>query len=329
MKLLFKIFLSLLAFFVIPSVILVAVLNLAGTKVVNSLLKLSVNSPARVEKFETNWLLTEMVLENLRIYNPEGFPKGKLLEVGKILLKLSPKSYLLFGPYAEIEIENGYLHFVRRSDNATNVAVAFKIPYERAKVKPLTFEVKKLKVKLYVETLEKVRYTAEGIFKGFGNNSEFEIKGFGNLESKETVTDFTVYNWRIRNNPLLSTLAEILNEPKLKDLILSKIEGRIETKGDWLIFSERDTKAFVTNDVLFAVIHKGSKYNIKTKEVDAEITLYLPLKMTVRVSGTSDSPKVEILKLKGQEVKEKIKALEEKVFQNLLNKFLPIPSTPR
>ncbi|HIQ26357.1 MAG TPA: hypothetical protein EYH48_03360 [Aquifex aeolicus] len=327
MKLFFRIILSALLLFVISSVIFVAVLNWAGTKVVNAFLNLSVNAPAKVEKFETNWLLTEMVVENLQIYNPEGFPKGKLLEVEKLWVNLFPL-YTFFKPYTEIEIQNGHLNFIRREDNATNVAVAFKIPYEKAKVKPLTFEVEKLNAKLYVEPLEKnINYTAKGIFRGLGNNAKFEIKGYGNFGSKETVTDFTVYNWNIRNNPVLSTLAEILNEPKLKELTLSKIEGKIETKGDWIIFPERDTKAFVINDVLFAIIHKGSKYNLKTKEINATITLYSPLKVTVKVSGTSESPEVEILNLKSREIEEKIKTLGEKVFQNLLNKVLSTPST--
>jgi hypothetical protein len=329
MRFLFKLFFLLSVLLILPAVATVALLKWFGTPLINTLLNAYLNAPAKVEKVETDWLLTRLIVEKLQIENPEGFPKGKLLQVDRLALNISPKSYYLFQPYGELKIEKGYFHFIRRSDNATNVAVAFKLPYQKAKVKPLSFEVENLNAQLKVETLERVTYHATGIFKGLGNNSEFEIKGSGNLQTRETVTDFIVYNWRLKDNPLLSQLAELLNQPQLKDISLSKIEGTVKTQGDWLIFTQRDTKAFVTNSVLFAVVYKGSKYNLKTKELDMKLSLYIPIEVTVHVTGTTDSPHVEILNLKTRgEVKEKLENLKEKVIKEFLNplqKLLPMP----
>jgi len=329
MRFVFKFFLLLILLLVLPAVALVALLNWAGTPLFNALLSSYLNAPAKVEKVETNWFLTRLSVEKLQIENPEGFPKGKLLEVDRLTLKISPKSYYLFQPYGELKIDRGYFHFIRRSDNATNVAVAFKLPYQKGKVSPLSFEVENLNARVKLETLERVTYNATGIFRGLGNNSEFKIAGSGNLQKRETVTDFIVYNWRLKDNPLLSKLAELLNQPQLRDISLSKIEGTVKTQGDWLIFAQRDTKAFVTNSVLFAVIYKGSKYNLKTKELDMELSLYIPIEVTVHITGTTDSPQVEILKLKVQgKVEEKLKDLKGKVINEILNplqKLLPMP----
>jgi hypothetical protein len=60
-----------------------------------------------------------------------------------------------------------------------------------------------------------------------------------------------------------------------------------------------------------------------------ELSLYIPIEVTVHITGTTDSPQVEILKLKVQsKVEKKLEDLKEKVINEILNplqKLLPMP----
>ena len=288
-------FLALFVF--IPTMGAVALLKFTATPLANWILSSRINAPAKVEKVDTDWLLTHFEVKRLEIDNPQGFPKGKLLSIDRVDINLSPKSYLTFEPYLKAEIENLYLHFVRKSDNSTNLAVAFGIPYTKGRVEPLEFKLKGVRADISVNTLSEVSYYVNGTFEGLGNDADFTIKGNGDLsdtQNPKTVTDFTVYNWHIRNNRLLSKLADLLNKPELKDVTLTRIEGTVSTEGEWIIFVKRNTKAYTVGDVLFAEIYKGSKYNRLTKELDVKIALYLPAKVELRVTGTSDNPKIEV-----------------------------------
>ena len=272
-------------------------MKFTATPLANWILASKVNAPAKVEKIDTNWLLTHFEVKGLEIDNPQGFPKGKLLSIERIDVNLSPKSYIAFKPYLMVDVKNLYFHFVRKSDNSTNVAVAFGIPYTKERVKPLEFELKKIKANISVNTLSSVSYDVKGTFVGLGNDADFTLKGTGNLsnvQNPKTVTDFTVFNWHIRNNKILSKLADLLNKPELKDITLTRIEGTVSTDGAWVIFIKRNTKAYTVGDILFAEIYKGSKYNRVTKELDLRIALYLPVKVVLHITGTTEKPNVKV-----------------------------------
>ena len=81
----------------------------------------------------------------------------------------------------------------------------------------------------------------------------------------------------------------------MKIVNLAKIEGRVATEGPWVIFKDRNTKAYLLNDKLFAEILKGSKYNRETKELDIKLALYLPARIDLEIYGTTESPKVKLL----------------------------------
>ena len=293
-----KLFLFLVIFVILPTIASVALLKFTATPLVNWILSQRVNAPAEVQKVNVNWSLTQLVLEKLLIENPKGFPKGPMLSLDRAKVDISPETYLSLKPYLKVEVENFYLHFIRNSDNSTNLAVAFGFPYTREKVSPLEFKLKEVNAKVSVNTLKNVKYEATGKFVGFANNAPFEIKGEGDLSNStypKTVTDFIVYNWRIENNPILNNLAQILNRPDLKNLNLAKIEGRVATEGPWVIFKDRNTKAYLLNDKLFAEVLKGSKYNRETKELDIKLALYLPARIDLEIYGTTESPKAKLL----------------------------------
>ena len=300
MGLLKKLFLFLVLFFVLPAVVTVVLLKYAATPLTNWLLSQKVNAPAKVQKVELNWTLTELLVEKLYIGNPQGFPPGPMLTFDRANVKVDPKSYFTFKPYLSAEIDNLYFHFIRKSDNSTNVAVAFGLPYTKGKVQPLEFKIKKTLVRVSVNTLKEVNYFANGTFEGLGNDADFTFKGRGDLsdpQNPKTLTDFTVHNWHIRNNRVLSKLADILQKPELKDVTLTRIEGTVQTEGPWIIFAKRNTKAYTVGDVLFAEIYKGSKYNRLTKELDITMAVYIPAKVEIRITGTTDNPKVEVLNI--------------------------------
>lgn len=282
-------------FVLIPSIGTLALLKFTATPLANWLLSSKVNAPAKVKKVDANWLLTHFEVEGVEIDNPQGFPKGKLLSINRVDVNLSPKSYYTFKPYLTVDIENLYFHFVRKSDNSTNVAVAFGIPYTKGRIEPLEFKLKKLKANISVNTLSSVSYDIKGTFEGLGNDADFTLKGNGDLsdtQNPKTITDFVVYNWHIRNNRVLSKLAELLNKPELKDITLTRIEGTVATEGAWITFVKRNTKAYTVGNTLFAEIYKGSKYNRFTKEVDITLAVYLPTKIEIHITGTTDNPKI-------------------------------------
>ncbi len=288
-------------FVVLPTIATVALLKFTATPLVNALLKAKVNAPAKVEKVDTDWFLTKISVQNLVIENPQGFPKGDLLRVPSLVVDINPKTYAAFKPYITLMGRNIYLHFIRNSDNSTNIAVAFGLPIEKAKVSPLEFEIKNFNIDLKVNTLKEVTYRGNGKFVGLHNNSDFSFNGTGDLSDKNnplTVTDFVVYDWKIQNNKYLDRLAQILNNPSLRNITLTKIEGRVKTEGPWVIFADRNTKAYTVGNVLFAEIYKGSKYNRITKQLDIRLALYLPMKVEIHITGTTKSPKIEVENLR-------------------------------
>jgi hypothetical protein len=302
MKILKWLTIIVLFFVVLPTIATVAVIKYLGTPLVNALLQTKVNAPVKVKKVSTDWFLTQLVIENLLIENPKGFPPGDLLKIPYLKVEVNPKTYISFQPYISINGKGIYFHFIRKEDNFTNVAVAFGLPVEKAKVDPLEFEIKNFTTTVKVATLKDISYIGKGKFVGLHNNADFAFNGTGDISDTNnplTVTDFVVYNWRIRNNKYLNKLADLLHNPSLREITLTKIEGRIKTEADWVIFADRNTKAYTVGDILFAEIYKGSKYNRKTKELDIKMALYLPMKVEIHITGTSEEPKIEIENLKG------------------------------
>ena len=298
MGILKKLFLFLVIFVILPTIASVVLLKFTATPLVNWILSQRVNAPAKVQKVDFNWTLTQLVMEKLLIENPQGFPKGPMLSLKRAKVDISPETYLTFKPYLKAEVQNFYFHFIRNSDNSTNLAVAFGLPYKKGEVAPLEFKLKEVNAKVSVNTLKEVKYEATGKFVGFANNAPFEVKGEGDLSNStypKTITDFVVYNWRIENNPILNNLAQILNRPDLKNLNLAKIEGRVATEGPWVIFKDRNTKAYLLNDKLFAEVLKGSKYNRETKALDIKLTLYLPARVDLEIYGTTENPRIKLL----------------------------------
>ena len=293
-----KLFLFLFIFVVIPLIGSVALLKYTATPIFNWILSQKINAPAYIEKVDVNWLLTEIVLKDLRIENPKGFPKGDMLKLREAVLNIEPQTYLIFKPYAKLIWKKLYFHFIRNSNNSTNIATALGLPQEKAKVSPLEFEIKDTNGVIELKTLKDIEYLANGRFVGFGNNAVFEVKGKADLSTKEnpkTIADFTIYNWKLENNRYLNLLAGILANPELRSVTLTKIEGRIEIDEPWLIFKDRNTKAYILNDKLFAEIYEGSKYNRLTKDLDIKLALYLPNKVEFEIYGNAERPKVKLL----------------------------------
>ncbi len=299
----------------LPWVLCWAALNFAGTPIANGLLKRFVNAPAKVEKVSVNWLLTELDVKGLEVDNPSGFPKGKLLSVEGMDVKLEGLTSL------RLLVRNFYLRYIRRSDNATNLAVAFGLPVRKAEVSPLEFEIYKtdgvlkilpLPTGATVPTFNSFGFTydVKGHFRGFGNNVRFKAKGFGEYKRGEkpyTNTRFEVYNWELKNNQYLNQLASLLGDPSLKNLTLAKVEGSVETKGDWLIFG--NTKAY-TVERLFAEIFKGSKYNTATKEMSIRGKIFYPVKVEFEITGTPDRPRIKLLNFNPAGILQKLKNLK-------------------
>ena len=297
MKWIKRLFLFLLLFVVLPTIATVALLKLTAKPLLNALLQSRVNAPAEVKDVKVNWLLTRLEVDGLEIGNPPGFGGGKLLSADRIVLSTPLKVYWEFKPYLNLDIDNLYFHFIRRADNATNVAVAFGIPYTTGEVKPLEFELKKVFAKVNVNTLKEVSYWVNGTFVGMNNDADFTVEGVGDFSNPnipKTVADFTVFNWHIRNNPFLSQLAVLLQKPQWENLTLTRVVGTVAVDGPWIVFVKRNTKAYTVGNVLFAEIYKGSRYNRLTKELDITLALYTPAKVVVHVTGTADHPKVEI-----------------------------------
>lgn len=301
MKAIKRLFLIVVFLVIFPSVVTIALLKFTATPLTNYLLKEKINAPAKVEKVDFNWFLTKLYIQNLEIENPPTFPKGDLLKITTFTVDINPKTYLVFKPILTLYGKNIYLHYIRNSSNATNIAVAFNLPYKKARVNPLEFEVKDFDISVNVNTLSNVIYRGSGKFVGFHNNSDFSFNGtadLSNMDKPISVTDFVVYNWRIRNNKYFNKLAEILNNPSLKDITLTKIEGRVKLNGELITFVDRNTKAYTVGDVLFAEIYKGSEYNRLTKKLNIKLALYLPMKVIVRITGTTEKPIIEVENLK-------------------------------
>ena len=302
MKFLKRTLLFLLVFVIIPWIATVVLLKFTATPLINKLLTARVNAVAKVGKVDVNWLLTQLVVENLNIENPPGFERGPMLSLKRGEVNLSADSYFSFKPYLTVELQDFYLHFIRRNDNVTNLAVAFGLPIKRAKVNPIDFKLKKVNAVFDIKTLKEVDYQITGIFQGMGNDANFTLKGegdFSNREFPKTTTDFVITNWHIKENPLLTQLLVMVNPQWItNELILAKVEGTVATDGPWVIFVKRNTKAYTVNNVLFAEVYKGSKYNRITKELDLTVALYLPYKMVLKIGGTLNHPQVNIEKAK-------------------------------
>ena len=290
----------LVVFVILPWIATVALLKFTATPLANMLLTARVNAVAKVDKVDVNWLLTQLVVENLNIENPPGFEPGPMLSLKRGEVNLSADSYFSFKPYLTVELQDFYLHFIRRNDNVTNLAVAFGLPVKRAKVNPVDFKLKKVNAVFDIKTLKGVDYQITGIFQGMGNDANFNLKGkgdFSNREFPKTTTDFVITNWHIKDNPLLAQLLAMVNpQGETKELTLTKVEGTVATDGPWVIFVKRNTKAYTVNNVLFAEVYKGSKYNRITKELDLTVALYLPYKVVLKIGGTLDHPQVNIEK---------------------------------
>ena len=300
MKWINRLFLFLLLFVVLPTIATVALLKLTAKPLLNALLQSRVNAPAEVKDVKVNWLLTHLEVDGLEIGNPPGFGSGKLLSADRIVLSAPLKVYWEFKPFLSVDVNNLYFHFIRRGDNATNVAVAFGIPYTSGEVKPLEFELKRVFAKININTLKEVSYWVNGTFEGFSNDADFTIEGkgdFSNPQEPQTVADFVIRNWHIRNNPLLTKLGTILQKPQWKNLTLTRVEGTVSIDGPWIVFVKRNTKAYTVGNVLYAEIYKGSRYNRLTKELDITLAIYVPAKVEVHITGTTDNPKISFKNL--------------------------------
>jgi len=296
----------LVLFVILPSVLTAALIKFTATPLTNWILSKKVNAPAKVEKVETNWLLTQFKVFNLEIDNPEGFKKGKLLYIPRLDINFDTKTYLVFKPFLTLEAKKVFFHFERRSDNATNIAVAFNLPYQKGKVAPLSFNIHDTDLKLEIRTLANVKYQTHGWFEGFYNNAEFEAKGYGDLSKEKpfTHTEFTVYNWKIteqqlekiyRRNPAVKPFIEQLKQILgVKNIVFSKIWGILETKGDLVIF--RGLKFYIT-DKLVAEIENGSTYNTISKALNIHGVIYIPTKIEFAISGTVENPEFKIKNL--------------------------------
>jgi hypothetical protein len=288
-----------------------ALLYFAATPITKGLLAKFVNAPSGVEKVEVNWLLNDYKILNLFIDNPSGFPKGKLLSIRETDIHIGTKSFYTFKPYANIRLSGFYFHYIRNSNNATNVAVAFGVSYQPAKVSPMEFEIHNTNATIDIKTLSDVEYHAKGYFKGFHNDALFVIDGKGDLsdpENPKTHTEFKVYDWQIKDNKYLNQLAVLLGKPELKEITLSKIVGSVDIRGGWVIFG--DTKAYTVN-ALFAEIYKGSKYNRITKELDIKGKLYYPITVEFKITGTTEHPKVELINFNPLKVINKLQQLQQ------------------
>jgi len=329
---------------ILPTVLCVGLIKLAATPLFNFALKKTVNAPAEVKQVEVSWSLLNYQIKELQIDNPPGFKKGKLLSVEETDINIQPKTLYTFKPYLNVDIKNLYFYFQRKEDNSTNIAVAFNLPYQKGKVSPLEFTIHNTNATIEVQTLENVDYKAHGYFTGFYNDAEFIVEGKGNFsnpQNPETLTDFTVYNWKVKNNPIFQQLAVLLNRPDLAEPVFSKIVGTVQTKGDLIIL--QGVKFYIVNN-LFMEIYKGSTINRKTKQLHIEGALYLPAKVEFVITGTTERPSIEIKNfsallenlnsLKGETSKTEVKQQLEKVQQQLkekteelkkqLEEFLPI-----
>jgi gas vesicle protein len=296
-------------------------IKLAATPLFNLALKKTVNAPAEVKHVEVSWSFLNYQIKELQIDNPPGFKKGKLLSVEETDINIQPKTLYTFKPYLNVDIKNLYFYFQRKEDNSTNIAVAFNLPYQKGKVSPLEFTIHNTNATIEVQTLENVDYKAHGYFKGFYNNAEFIVEGKGNFSNPhnpETLTDFTVYNWKVKNNPIFQQLAVLLNRPDLAEPVFSKIVGTVQTKGDLIIL--QGVKFYIVNN-LFMEIYKGSTINRKTKELHIEGALYLPAKVEFVITGTTERPSIEIKNL--SEVFKQFNNIKKKTseYQEKLNEF--------
>ncbi len=329
---------------ILPTVLCVGLIKLAATPLFNLALKKTVNAHAEVKHVEVSWSLLNYQIKELQIDNPPGFKKGKLLSVEETDINIQPKTLYTFKPYLNVDIKNLYFYFQRKEDNSTNIAVAFNLPYRKGQVSPLEFTVHNTNATIEVQTLENVDYKAHGYFKGFYNDAEFIVEGKGNFsnpQNPETLTDFTVYNWKVKNNPIFQQLAVLLNRPDLAEPVFSKIVGTVQTKGDLIIL--QGVNFYIVNN-LFMEIYKGSTINRKTKQLHIEGALYLPTKVEFVITGTTERPGIEIKNLsallenlnslKGETSNTEVKQQLEKVQQQLkekteelkkqLEEFLPI-----
>ena len=293
-----KLILFVLLFVVLPSIASVALLKYTATPLVNGILAQRVKAPSYVEKVELNWSLTCLLLKKLKIENPKGFPKGDMLKLQKAKLDIEPQTYLVLKPYLRLTFGGFYLHFIRKSDNSTNWGVALGLPYEKGEVLPLEFKLKQTTGVIKVRTLKDIDYSLKGRFEGLGNNALFEIVGKADLSERnnpKAVADFVVNNWKLENNSYLNMIANLLANPQLRSVTLTKVEGRVAVDGPWVIFKDRNTKAYVINNRLFAEIYRGSKYNRLTKELDVKLALYIPNKVELEIYGNAEKPKVKFL----------------------------------
>jgi hypothetical protein len=316
-------------FVVIPWIITWAVIYFAATPITNKFLNYYLNTEARVEKVETNIWLNSYLFKKLTILNPKGFGKGPLMETEDIYLTFLPKTFYTFKPYLDLKVRDLYFHYIRKSDNSTNIAVALGLPVIKGKVSPLDFEVKNTDIDVHVRTKKDIKFSAEGKFIGLGNNALFSLNGTADLSSskKPLVTlNFVVNNWELKDIKVLKQLAIILNQPSLENLKLSRIVGSLRLEGDLITFGD---VYLYTIDYLFAKVEKGSTYNRITKELHIKLDIFNPIKASILIEGTSENPKVKILKfdissLKNLNVKSLINKPSqtlEKTIENPVNKI--------
>ncbi len=278
---------------VLPNILLIAAVKFAATPLTNWLLSKYVNAPSKVEKVSVNWLLTDFVVENLKIYQPEGFGKDVMLSFDRLDLKLQPSTYWKFEPYGNLKVENFYFHY-KEKDGINNLSVAFNLPTEPSEEKgEKDFEIRKTLIEASFAGLSDVAYSFEGFFTGYGNDAEFTVKGkgdFSDSSNPRTESDFIVYNWILRSKYLKTLTGK-------DEIKLTRIEGTVATEEPFIVFVKRNTKAYTVGDVLFAEIYEGSKYNRLTKELDIKGAVYIPAKVEFVITGTTDKPKVEIKNL--------------------------------
>jgi len=272
---------------VLPTVLTPILLKFTIQPVVNWLLQTRVNAPAYVKSVETNWLLTELNVQDLEIEQPPDFGKGPMLVVPRLDLKLDPSTYWKFDLYGTLQVTDLYLHY-KEKNGISNIARAFGLQVQPSKEEgSKEFQLKRVNANVTFNGLSDIKYSASGIFEGFHNNARFAVNGTADANKKETVADFKIFDWILRHK-IIQTLT---GKP---EIVLTKIDGRVKISEPWLYFVDRNTKLYTVGDVLFAEIYKNSKYNYITKELDIKGALYLPVKTEFTLTGTADNPKIKI-----------------------------------
>ena len=323
-----KLFWFIFILFILPTLLLVAVFKLAATPIINFLLQSYINAPAKVEKVNVNWLLTNLQVENLQIFQPKAFGKGEMLSIKEVEIKtiptLTPPLFLT----AHIKVKDLYLHY-KEINGLSNLSLAFNIPTNSTGEGNTEFELKKVYANSTLFSLKDITYTVNGWFYGFHNNARFSINGTADLsipQKLQAVADFTVYNWVLRNKYIQALTGQ-------NEIELIKIDGRVKLDYPQVVFVEKNTKGYTLGNLLFVEIYKGSKYNLITKKMDIKGALYLPNKVEFAISGTPNSPKIVFKNLPelkidiktSEETQKTLKKLEkaiEKPLKNLLENLL-------